>query len=83
MNAFGQEPMDHDDDLNISEEEVVRNFNRWGYRGYQETRSHQEGPVVVVTVSNKKGHTTIGKGETREEAIEDIIEQIDRHLEVK
>lgn len=83
MNTFEEDKYQQRDDFNIPEEEIVRNFGHWGYRGYQEKGSHQKGPVIEVTVVNAKGHSVTGTGETKEEAIEDIIEQIDRILDEK
>ena len=82
MNPFEEEKYQQDD-LNIPEEEVVRNFAQWGYRGYQEKKSHQKGPFVEVIVTNFRGHSITGTGETKEEAIEEVIEQIDRYLDEK
>ncbi len=82
MNAF-EEGKYQEDDINIPEEELVRNFTRWGYRGYHEKRSRQKGPFVEVVVTNAKGHKISGTGETKEEAIEEVIEQIDRYLDEK
>lgn len=40
-----------------------------------------KGSVIEVSVSNAKGHIISGTGENREEAIETLIEQIDRYLD--
>lgn len=82
MNSFEEEKYQQND-INIPEEEVVRNFTKWGYRGYHEKRSFQRGPFVEVVVTNARGHTISGAGETKEEAIEEIVEQIDRLLDEK
>jgi len=71
------------DSSGLPDEEVIKNFDSSGYRGFKQIKSYSKDPVVEVVVKNNKGHTFTASGETREEAIESIIDQIDQYLDEK
>lgn len=72
-----------DENSGLPDDEIINNFNNEGYRGFKEIKTRALTPVLEIVVKNKKGHTISATGETREEAIESIINQIDHYLDEK
>ncbi|HKJ30780.1 MAG TPA: hypothetical protein VKA34_03080 [Balneolales bacterium] len=71
------------EDNGLPDKEVFETFTALGYRGFKEIKSQSKDPVVEIVVKNDKGRTLTSTGETREEAIESIIEKIDHYLDEK
>lgn len=53
-----------------------------GYRGFTVTSVKKEWDGVLVTARNNDGRTLSGAGDTNEEAYENLIDAIDRALEI-